>query len=107
MTRRSGEDAPFFDDVAEMIGDLVERIRLGPISFGALHHLLTTRTGHRFARPVLARIERASGGNPMTGWFLTMVPQVYVSKAEALQWCTDHGLGSNVCLAREFKPPNP
>ncbi len=48
-----------------------------------------------------------SGGNPMTGWFLTVVPQVYGSKDEALQFCTDQGLGSNLCLAREFKPPNP
>lgn len=48
-----------------------------------------------------------SGGNPMTGWFLTMVPQVHASKEAALQFCTDRGLGSNVCLAREFKPPNP
>jgi DNA-binding CsgD family transcriptional regulator len=66
LTRRSGEDAPFFEEAAEILADRVDRIRLGPISFGALHHLLTTRTGHRFARPVLARIERASGGNPMT-----------------------------------------
>ena len=48
-----------------------------------------------------------SGGAPMTGWFLTIVPQVYPSKDLALQWCTDHGLNSNNCLARQFKPPNP
>lgn len=66
LTRRSGEDAPFFEQVAESLADRAHRIRLGPISFGALHRLLTTRTGHRFARPVVARIERASGGNPMT-----------------------------------------
>ncbi len=66
LTRRSGEDAPFFDDAASALEDRVQRVRLGPISFGALHRLLTSRTGHRFARPVVARIERASGGNPMT-----------------------------------------
>ena len=48
-----------------------------------------------------------SGGSPMTGWFLTIVLQQYDSKEEAQQFCTDNGLGGNVCLAREFKPPNP
>jgi DNA-binding CsgD family transcriptional regulator len=66
LTRRSGEEAPFFEEAAEILAESANRIRLGPISFGALHHLLTTRTGHRFSRPVVARIERASGGNPMT-----------------------------------------
>ncbi|MDQ3129054.1 MAG: AAA family ATPase, partial [Chloroflexota bacterium] len=66
LTRRSGEEAPFFEETAEILAASADRIRLGPISFGALHHLLTIRTGHRFSRPVVARIERASGGNPMT-----------------------------------------
>ncbi len=66
LTRRSGEDAPFFEETAAVLEDRAQRLRLGAISFGALHRLLTSRTGHRFARPVVARIERASGGNPMT-----------------------------------------
>ncbi len=66
LTRRTGEDAPFFEETAAAMQDRSVRIRLGPISFGALHRLLTSRTGHRFARPLVARIERASGGNPMT-----------------------------------------
>ena len=66
LTRRSGEDAPLFEEADQALEGRSQRIRLGPISFGALHRLLTLRTGHRFARPVVARIERASGGNPMT-----------------------------------------
>ena len=66
ITRRSGEASPFFEEAEAALGETSRRIRLGPISFGALHRLLTSRTGHRFARPVVARIERASGGNPMT-----------------------------------------
>jgi len=66
LTRRSGEDAPFFEETDAAMQDRSLRIRLGSISFGALHRLLTSRTGHRFARPLVARIERASGGNPMT-----------------------------------------
>ena len=48
-----------------------------------------------------------SGGAPMTGWFLTVVPEIHPSKDLALQWCSDRGLNSNNCLARQFKPPNP
>lgn len=66
LTRRSTEDAAFFDDIAAILAGQAQSIRLGAISFGALHRLLASRTGHRFARPIVARIERASGGNPMT-----------------------------------------
>ena len=66
MTRRSGDDAPFFEEVAAALEDRALRIQLGALSFGALHRLLTSRTGHQFARPLVARIEAASGGNPMT-----------------------------------------
>ena len=44
-------------------------------------------------------------GGPMTGWFLTIVPEKFNNKSDAIKWCTDRGLGSNRCLAREFKPP--
>lgn len=66
LTRRSGEDAPFVDEMWATMAGNAQSIRLGSISFGALHRLLTSRTGHRFPRPTVARIERASGGNPMT-----------------------------------------
>ena len=66
LTRRLGEDASLYEDVESALAGRTQRIRLGPIGFGALHRLLSVRTGHRFARPVVARIERASGGNPMT-----------------------------------------
>ena len=40
-------------------------IRAGPLSLGALHHLIRTRLGARIPRPTLARLHEASGGNPM------------------------------------------
>ena len=40
-------------------------IRVGPMSVGALHHLIRTRLGLRVPRPMLARVQEASGGNPM------------------------------------------
>lgn len=45
-------------------GERLERVALGPLSRGALQRLLGARLVSRFPRPVLLRIERASGGNP-------------------------------------------
>jgi DNA-binding CsgD family transcriptional regulator len=44
--------------------DRTRRVQLGPLSLGALHQMLRERTGRSFPRPVLARIEQISGGNP-------------------------------------------
>ncbi|KUH97899.1 hypothetical protein AU190_21945 [Mycolicibacterium acapulense] len=40
------------------------RIRLQPLTLGALHQLLLQRIGHSFSRVVLVRIAEISGGNP-------------------------------------------
>ena len=42
----------------------VERLRIGPLSVGALHKLLHDRLGRLFARQTLLRIHERSGGNP-------------------------------------------
>ena len=42
----------------------IHRVRVGPLSLGALHQMLRTRTGSSFPRPALAQIEQISGGNP-------------------------------------------
>jgi DNA-binding CsgD family transcriptional regulator len=44
--------------------DGVSRVQLGPLSLGALHQMLRERIGWSFPRPMLARIEQVSGGNP-------------------------------------------
>ncbi len=41
------------------------RVRLGPLSLGALGVVLERRLGRRYRRPVLVRIERVTGGNPL------------------------------------------
>jgi DNA-binding CsgD family transcriptional regulator len=43
------------------------RIRVGPLSLGALHALLLNRLDAPFPRPVLRRIHEASRGNPFFG----------------------------------------
>lgn len=40
-----------------------ERIEVGPLQISAVHEILRTQLGVTFARPVLARIHKASGGN--------------------------------------------
>jgi DNA-binding CsgD family transcriptional regulator len=40
------------------------RIALGPLTLGALHHLLRGRLGTSFPRPTLRRLHEVSGGNP-------------------------------------------
>lgn len=46
-----------------MDGRLV-RLGLGPLSVGALHHVLRARLGVSIGRSTLIRLHRASGGNP-------------------------------------------
>ena len=43
----------------------VEELVLGPLSVGALAHLVRSRFEVRIPRPTLARVHEASGGNPM------------------------------------------
>ncbi|MFD1931128.1 AAA family ATPase [Nonomuraea mangrovi] len=40
------------------------RLRVGPLSLGALHGVLRERTGRSFPRPMMVRIQQVSGGNP-------------------------------------------
>ncbi|HVM17030.1 MAG TPA: AAA family ATPase [Gaiellaceae bacterium] len=43
----------------------VERVELGPLSVGAVGHLLRLRLSAAFRRPTLQRIHAISGGNPL------------------------------------------
>ena len=44
--------------------DAVDRIRVGPLSLGGLHTLISTRLGQSPSRPSMRRIAEVSGGNP-------------------------------------------
>lgn len=41
-----------------------QRLRVGPLSLGALHGVLRERIGRSFPRPMMVRIQQVSGGNP-------------------------------------------
>jgi hypothetical protein len=63
-TRRLGEPVSF--DLARAVaGDVVGRVRLGPLTIGALQQLLRDQFADRFPRATLLRIHQASGGNPL------------------------------------------
>ena len=44
--------------------DRLRRLDIGPLSVGALHHLVRARLGVELARPTLHRLRERSGGNP-------------------------------------------
>jgi len=45
-------------------GDAFTRLEIGPLSVGALHHVVRARLGAEFPRAVLIRLYETSGGNP-------------------------------------------
>ncbi|MDO8390569.1 MAG: zinc ribbon domain-containing protein [Actinomycetota bacterium] len=47
----------------------------------------------------------AAGGKPMTGWYLTIVPTPFDTKAAAEAWCASKSLSSTDCFSRVFMPP--
>ena len=44
--------------------DGIDQIRVGPLSLGGLHVLISSRLGRSFSRPTMVRISEISGGNP-------------------------------------------
>lgn len=46
-------------------GGAFTRLRVAPMSLGALHTMLSSRLGRRFSRPQIVRIAEVSGGNPL------------------------------------------
>ncbi|MCT7661833.1 ATP-binding protein [Mycobacterium deserti] len=64
-TVRTGPNNHHFEPGLELRRpDALNRIRVGPLSVGALHAVLTERVGRSFSRPKMTRIFDVSGGNP-------------------------------------------
>jgi DNA-binding SARP family transcriptional activator len=63
-TRRPGEPQPTDALVAAVPTERARRVRLGPLDHATLYELLSGEVGPALTRPLLARIERASRGNP-------------------------------------------
>jgi DNA-binding CsgD family transcriptional regulator/tetratricopeptide (TPR) repeat protein len=62
-TQRGSAEDPL--DLRHALDQRLAEIRLGPLSAGALRHLIRTRLGVRIPGPTLARLHESSGGNPM------------------------------------------
>jgi DNA-binding CsgD family transcriptional regulator len=64
LARRVGDGAESSALEQAIEPDRLERLRVGPLSLGAIHRILQARLGRPFARQTLLRIHETSGGNP-------------------------------------------
>ena len=62
--RTTPETGAVFELERTFSGERLARVSLGPLSLGALHHLLRERIGLELTRPELARVQEATAGNP-------------------------------------------
>ncbi len=62
--RTTPETGAVFELERTFSGERLARVSLGPLSLGALHHLLKERLGLELTRPELARVQEATAGNP-------------------------------------------
>jgi DNA-binding CsgD family transcriptional regulator len=84
LARRLGDGAQP-PGVEQMLGlEHVQRLRLGPLSVGALHRLLRDRLGRPFARQTSLRIHERSGGIPFFALELARVLDADVDPAQPL-----------------------
>jgi len=63
LARRSGEPARLVPEQA-LSPEVLTRVEVGPLTLGALHHVLDERLGRSLPRPTLRRVHEASRGNP-------------------------------------------
>jgi DNA-binding CsgD family transcriptional regulator len=62
----------------------LQRVRVGPLSVGALHRFLRDRLGRAFARQTLLRIHEQAGGNPFFALELARVLDADIDPAQPL-----------------------
>jgi DNA-binding CsgD family transcriptional regulator len=84
LTRRVVDRAEPSELEHALGAERVRRLRVGPLSVGALHGLLHERFGRPFARQTLLRIHERSGGNPFFALELARVLEVDVDPLEPL-----------------------
>jgi len=63
-TARAGDPHGWSGSFDRVPSERVRRLRLGPLSLGALYEVLKPRLGKALTRPILGSIESASRGNP-------------------------------------------
>ena len=65
LALRVSDREPYDAGLVGAMEEAVERVHLGPLSLSAIFHVIRAELGLVLPRPVLQRIERASGGNPL------------------------------------------
>lgn len=60
----------------------LDRIRVGPLSLGGLHAIISARLGRTFPRPTMTRIAEISGGNPFYALELARAIHIGSSRAQ-------------------------
>jgi DNA-binding CsgD family transcriptional regulator len=63
-TRRLGEREQTSAVEGALEADRIVRVRVGPLSAGAIQRIIQGRLSHAVARPTLLRVHEISGGNP-------------------------------------------
>jgi DNA-binding CsgD family transcriptional regulator/tetratricopeptide (TPR) repeat protein len=85
LTRRLGERAETSDLERALPTDRVERLHVGPLSLGAIHHLLQAHLALTLTRPTLLRVHETSGGNPFYALELARTVGADVDPAQPLR----------------------
>ena len=84
LTRRIVDGGQPSEIERALDGERVERLRVGPLSVGAIHRLLLDRLGRPFPRQTLLRIHERSGGNPFFALELARVLDEGIDPLEPL-----------------------
>src|SRR6476469_2193442 len=63
--------------------DRIERVRIGPLSIGGLHMLISSRLGRSLPRPTMVRIAETSGGNPFFALELALAIDIESSQVKS------------------------
>jgi DNA-binding CsgD family transcriptional regulator len=85
LTRRLSGRAETLDLEPAIGDDRVERLRVGPLSLGAVHRLLQARLELKLPRPTLLRVHETSGGNPFYALELARALGADVDPAQLLR----------------------
>ena len=77
VARRTEIRSPL--DVDRLAPGTMSRLVVGPLSMGAMHHVIKAHTGMSLSRPILGRIHTAADGNPL---FAIEIARVVVHRGQ-------------------------
>lgn len=87
---------------AKRVGLEIDGVTYGPVEILADHTV--RRDAYGAILVDAGRYQFENNGQPMAGWYLTIVPITFPTREAATAWCTDRGLGPDQCFGRIFKP---